>query len=156
MQQKPRRLVLPWRIALREDERLSRSAKLLGYTLATYADNTTGKTFVGLVVLGRNCRFSARTAHTAAKELERWGYVDIERRAGLSSVYTLRRPRKPASGPPRKSATRTPEASFHLTHKNSAGGVAEDDAPPVPLDDCASCGRVRPLVRDGLYCQECK
>jgi hypothetical protein len=156
MKAPPGRLVMRWRLALRDDDRPTSSAKLVGHTLSTYADNTTCSTFVGKATLARNCGFGVRTVYTAQKELERFGFLIIQPRVGLSNIYTLCLPRQPTARVPRQSTTPTPAAHCRVTPNNSDGGAANGSAPPFPLDDCAGCGRVLPLVKDGLYCEGCK
>jgi hypothetical protein len=148
-------LAIRWRLALRDDDRVLSSPKLLGHTLSTYADNGSHSAFVGLPTLARNCGFSYRTAHRARKSLERFGYLDLQHRSGQTSVSTLRLPLTPMTGVPLTPATRTPVTRVTRTLNNSDGGAAKSSAPPFAEDDCAGCGQRLPLVKDDLYCEGC-
>lgn len=150
-------LAIRWRIALRDDDRPSRSAKLLGLTLATYADNRTNSTFVGLSTLARNCGFSFDTASRARGELRGHGYLKLTYRPGLTSIATLSEPPARVQGvrrgnPPQERPV-TPRMGAGVTLNNSDGGAANGSA---PLDECNGCGSVRPLVDVlALYCKDC-
>jgi hypothetical protein len=146
-------LAIRWRLAIRGDKELSRSAKLLGYTLATYCDNGTGSTFVGLSTLAEDCRFSVDTASRARAELQRH-YLDVTHRRGLTSVSTLRLPTARVRGVPTARTPRTHRTGAGLSLDNSDGGAANGSAPPISLSECAGCGEVLPLVIRDLYCSE--
>jgi Helix-turn-helix domain len=121
-------LVVRWRLALRADQ-LSRSAKLLGYTIATYADNRTGSTFVGLPLLASDCGFSVDTASRARAELHRRQYLNVAHRAGLTSVVTLRLPTARVRGVPTARSPKTHRTGAGVTLNNSdRRGVVDDSA----------------------------
>jgi hypothetical protein len=149
-------LPIRWRIAIRENDVLSPAARLLGHTIATYADNSTGEATASMSTYARGCAYSRRTAHYAKDELCIAALLDITPRVGKTSVFTLRLPMQPVAHPPVQSTTRTSATRCTQTHTNIDGGAANGSAPPVPLDDCAGCGHVLPLVKDGLYCEGCK
>jgi hypothetical protein len=148
-------LALRWRIALRDHESLSPSTKLFGFTLSTYADNGSGQAHPSLSTLAGSCGYSVRTAYTAQKKLEAFGFLTVQRRVGLSSIFTLALPRQPTSEVPRQIATRTSATHCRLTHKNSDGGAPGGSAPPISEDECTGCGLRLPLVKDDLYCEGC-
>jgi hypothetical protein len=148
-------LAIRWRLAIRDHETLSPSTKLFGFTLSTYADNGTGQAHPSLSTLAGSCGYSVRTAYTAQKKLEAFGFLTIQRRVGLSSIFTLALPRQPTSEVPRQSATQTSATHCRVTHKNSGGRPPVGSAPPISEDECAGCGRRLPLVKDDLYCKGC-
>ena len=149
-------LPIRWRLTLRDDEQPSRSAKLLGLTLATYADNQTGSTFVGLRTLARNCGFSVDTARRAHHELRRLKYLDVTPRPGLTGISTLRLPLAPMQGVPLAPVQGTPSTRATRTLNNSEGGAVNGrPSPSFALDECAGCNQIRPLVQRDLYCGEC-
>jgi hypothetical protein len=147
-------LAIRWRIALRDDDRPSRSAKLLGLMLSTYTDNGTGSTFAGLPTLARSCGFSIDTARRAYHELRRLKYLDVSPRPGLTSITTLRLPLAPMQGVPLARAPVTPSTHATRSLKISNGGAPGGSAPPISLSECAGCGEVLPLVIRDLYCSE--
>jgi hypothetical protein len=149
-------LPIRWRIAIRESDVLSPAARLLGHTIATYADNSTGEATASMSTYARGCGYSRRTAHYAKDELRMAALLDLTPRVGKTSIFTLRLPVQSVAHLPVQSTTRTSATDCTQTHKNSDGGAANGSAPPVPLDECAGCGHVLPLVKNDLFCEGCK
>jgi len=121
-------LVIRWRLALRDDDGPSRSAKLFGLMLSTYSDNKTGASFAGLPTLARNCGFSVDTARRAQHELWKSGYLDLTRRPGLTSISTLVLPLARVQGVrgrrPLARSPITPSTGATLTLRTQQGGAA--------------------------------
>jgi hypothetical protein len=149
-------LAIRWRLAIREDDDLSSSARLFGHVLSTYADNGSGEATASMRTIARGCGYSLRTAHYAKDELLAAKLIDLRPRIGRTSVLTLCLPMQSIAGVPMQSTTRTSATHCTQTHKNSDGGAASGSAPPISLDECAGCGEVLPLVIRDLYCcEEC-
>lgn len=73
-----------WREAVRSDERLQPTSKLIGYTLSTYAEHD-GKTAApGYEQIAEDTCKSVRTVGRAIRELRAAGYL-LEERKGHSS-----------------------------------------------------------------------
>jgi hypothetical protein len=70
-QSKKQPLVVCWRLALRDDDRPSRAAKLLGF-VRTYTDNRSGSTYAGLSTLARNCGYDRGAQSGHAPNLRAW------------------------------------------------------------------------------------
>lgn len=85
-----------WERALRESQELSAMAKLVMYTLASYADMDGGSCFPGQKRLAKECRKSVSTIGRALKEAEGAGFIERQRRqVGMnrtSDLYQLTLP----------------------------------------------------------------
>jgi hypothetical protein len=82
-----------WRIAIRDDDCLSSTAKTVGYVLSTFMD-AKGLCWPSTLQIARGCGFklnpkheSNRSAKRGTRELRDAGYVISKRRYDMPSVY---------------------------------------------------------------------
>jgi hypothetical protein len=82
-----------WRIAIRDDDCLSSTAKTVGYVLSTYMDSK-GLCWPSTLQIARGCGFKLNLNHTShrsgkrgTKELRDAGYLTSKRRYDMPSVY---------------------------------------------------------------------
>lgn len=99
---------------LLRDSSVSRDARLLWVTLEDYTSKDGEAPWPSQETLAEHLGCTDRTVRTYQTELETAGWLVVEHRAGRSNLYHLNWspflevPRKPASAPPRKSASGDP------------------------------------------------
>ncbi len=169
---KPRLAV--WRDALCEDGDLTRDATLLGLVLSSYM-NGDGVAWPGRTALARGCKVSVKTVERRTRELERAGFIRVERSSGgrgITNRYEARLP-ETASGRRRsewetatrltpfegengdpeepKRRQRRPERASGLTPESGKKAKAESDA----RADAQARGRAHAHARPEDDCMRC-
>ena len=168
-----RSFLAAWRDAVR-DSGLGAVVKATAWCLATFA-NGRGVAFPSRTTLGHGASLSVRAVEHAIRQLERAGFLNVERGGGRrSNTYHLtipggdceppqrRTPVAPAANVIRPSGERrAPESSCiqsgGIESPACAAAALNGGAARrlIPDDFCAGCGERRPLVKDALYCREC-
>jgi hypothetical protein len=132
----PRRL--RFRLAVREDERLSANAKLLLFVLDTYA-NDEGECRPSVETLCLDMGRDERTLRRARDEAVDLGYLVITKRGGgrrIRNEYRLQLPSETPAGTPgfvdAPSHAETP-AGVQINPGSNAGGTSQRTSHPVPV-----------------------
>lgn len=93
-----------WRNKLRDDRSLSPAAKLLGYTLSTYAELDGASASPGYVQLAEDISKSLSTVERSIRELRAAGYISEAHKGhsfgagSTSGVFTTHRLEVPSRG----------------------------------------------------------
>lgn len=75
------------RNAIQKADDLTPRAKLTGYGVNAWMDNSTGRARVTIRTLARETAMSSKTVIDALRELESGGYLTADRRDGRTTVY---------------------------------------------------------------------
>jgi DNA-binding transcriptional MocR family regulator len=122
-----------WRsAALNGDSTLSSRARLAAAVLAEYAG--TGRCWPSEPTLAEHMAASERTVRDAIRELERAGFLTVDRRSGFPNTYWLRLPTHEVQELPRQelpgSTAATPAATPATTPATTpAASAAEPEEP---------------------------
>lgn len=163
-----RTTVIEWRDAVRAAP-LDRTAKLVALVLSTYFGARRLTAWPARARLARDCGLSVRSVEQAVRRIEAAGLLKVVRSTGgrRSNLYAacmpeaneLRRSSLPAANRTgsggadrvRRGDARSPEAGEAGEERGDAAGRVGRG---VPLDECVSCGEIRPLP-DELHCDAC-
>lgn len=122
--------ILDWQRDIAARTQLSPAAKIVAFTLSHRVNGVTGDCFPSIGRIGKDAGISARHARRALHELITAGHVDVDYRAGKSSVFCLVT-RKDAAA---QDALPRTDSSAHGTH----GGDTPDRFVRPPRTDSSA------------------
>jgi N-acetylmuramoyl-L-alanine amidase len=82
-----RTFVDEWRGLIFEDRRLSSNAKLVAYALSVHLNSAGRSSWTGRNALALGTSRTRRCTQNASRELQRLGYLRVERKSGGANVY---------------------------------------------------------------------
>jgi hypothetical protein len=156
-----------WRDAIRDSD-LRATSKLVAYTLSTYA-NGRGGAYPARQTLARGSSLTVKAVDTAIRDLETGGFLEVARSRGRrTNTYCLTLPA--TANEVRRSEWSTANVTTANGERRSPNGErgtpkssesvrkpvggAQEGAPTMALDECAGCGKRRPLP-DDIHCADC-
>jgi helix-turn-helix protein len=145
-----------WQLAIRDDEVLSRTAKLVDLTLALHMNPEGGDCFAGIDRLTRECHSSANTVRKGRDELVDRGFLEVEPGGGAGrtnrhrALLPHRSPLERFNPFRPKHSTSAPVTAQPVHPRETDESEKEGDNKLYCFDDADASSRRSPSVPDPI------